>query len=164
MSSDNLTTYLNDHLAGSVAALELLDHLLGQEATAGRDELSRIRSEIEEDQQVLRRILTDLGAKESSVRKAAAWLSEKLGRAKLRWDDPDQGALGSLEALEALGLGIQGKAALWRALAALAEGIPALRKLDFPRLEQRAATQFDRVDAIRLKMAGAALTLRETHG
>jgi hypothetical protein len=163
MGADTLSTYLNDHLSGSVAALDLLDHLV-QDGAAGREELGRIRAEIEEDQQVLRRILADLGAEESSLRKAAAWLAEKVGQAKLRWDDREHGALGALEGLEALGLGIQGKAALWRALAAIAGSVPALRKLDFSRLEQRAAAQFDRVDVIRLKMARTALTPRETHG
>lgn len=160
MGTDTLSTYLNDHLSGSVAALELLDHLV-QDGAAGSEELGRIRAELEEDQQILRQILADLGAEESSLRKAAAWLSEKVGQAKFRWDDRE---LGALEALEALGLGIQGKAALWRALAAIAGSVPVLRKLDFLRLEQRAAAQFDRVDAIRLKIARAALTPRETHG
>ena len=163
MSTDTLSTYLNDHLSGSVAALELLDHLV-QDGLAGSEELGRIRAEIEEDQQILRQILADLGAEESSLRKAAAWLSEKVGQAKFRWDDREHRPLGALEALEALGLGIQGKAALWRALAAIAGSVPVLRKLDFSRLEQRAAAQFDRVDAIRLKIARAALTPREAHG
>ena len=163
MSSDSLATYLNDHLAGSVAALELLDHLL-KDGIEGSGELARVRAEIEQDQQTLRQILADVGGKESSVRKAAAWLSEKLGQAKLRWDAREHGALRSLEALEALALGIQGKAGLWRALAAIAGSVQILRKFDFSRLEQRAAGQFDRVDAIRLRMAGAALTSGGTHG
>jgi hypothetical protein len=156
VSWESLTTYLNDHLAGSVAALELLDHLLKHKSGLG-NELSRLRAEIEDDQQVLRRIVNDLGARESSVRKAAAWLSEKLGQAKLRWDDRGQGDLMLLEALEALGLGIQGKLALWRGLAAVAGSVPALRELDLQRLQQRAAGQFDRVDAIRLQVARTAL-------
>ncbi|HEY9014103.1 MAG TPA: hypothetical protein VIM84_03450 [Gemmatimonadales bacterium] len=163
MSSDSLTTYLNDHLAGSVVALELLDHLLQDRRNDG-GELTRVRAEIEQDQQTLRQILADVGGKESPVRKAAAWLSEKLGQAKLRWDAREHVELRSLETLEALALGIQGKAALWRALAAIAGSVPALRKFDFSRLEQRAAGQFDRVDAIRLRTATAALTLRETNG
>jgi hypothetical protein len=156
VSRESLTTYLNDHLAGAIAALELLDHLLKHESGLV-NELSRLRSEIEEDQQVLRGIVNDLGAKESSVRKAAAWLAEKLGQAKLRWDDRGQGDLRLLEALEALGLGIQGKLALWRALAVVAASVPALRELDLQRLQQRAAGQFDRVDAIRLQVARTAL-------
>ena len=122
MSTNALTTYLNDHLAGSVAALELLGLLL---STAGEPEpYSRLRREVEEDQQVLRELLERLGGKESRLRKAAAWLTEKLGRAKFQFDDEGRGELRTLEALEALGLGIQGKLALWRALEEVAASIP----------------------------------------
>jgi hypothetical protein len=135
-----LTTYLNDHLAGSVAALELLDHLIDSH----------------EDRQVLQRLLGDLGGKESLARKTAAWLTEKLGRAKLQVDDPGTGELRRLEALEALALGIQGKLSLWRALAVL-ERAPHLVSLDLAQLQARATGQFDRVEQLRLRVARSAL-------
>lgn len=160
MSHDALTTYLNDHLAGSVAAIELLDHLLRLQAgAAGERVLAAVRTEVEEDQQVLQSVLRELGGKESRVRQAAAWLTEKLVRAKLRLDDPGTGELHKLEALEALALGIQGKAALWRALAAAGARLPQVRHLDFAALEQRALNQFQRIDGLRLQTAPAALSL-----
>jgi hypothetical protein len=157
MPSTALTTYLNDHLAGSVVALELLGHLLEQDPGSGRDELARIRGEIEEDQQTLRRILRDLGGEESPVRKAAAWLTEKLGQVKFRVDDEGSGELRVLEALEALGLGIQGKLSLWRALEAVAGTVPSLGGIDLPQLQQRAERQFQRVEELRRRAARAAL-------
>lgn len=156
MSSSVLTTYLNDHLAGSVAAVELLDLLLSTSPAEEQEAYSKLRSEIEEDQRVLQQTIHRLGSKESRVRKAAAWLSEKLGQAKLQFDDPGDGALRTLEALETLGLGIQGKLALWRALETVADSIPELRALEFPRLQRRALDQFDRVDRLRLQAARAA--------
>jgi hypothetical protein len=51
-------------------------------------------------------------------RKAMAWMGEKLAEIKLRLDDPGCGPLHLLEALEAIAIGIEGKRALWRALAA----------------------------------------------
>jgi hypothetical protein len=92
------------------------------------------------------------------VRKAAAWLTEKLGEAKLRLDDPGDGQLRVLEAVETLGLGIQGKLALWRALAAVADRLPKLQRVDFARLEQRAIQQHQRVEGQRLQAARLALT------
>jgi hypothetical protein len=157
MKNSILTTYLNDHLAGAVAAVELLKHLLTFHSGADRDRLSQLLAEIEEDQRVLQQLLRQLGGKESQVRKAAAWLTEKLGRAKLRFDDPGSGDLQVLEALETLGLGIQGKLSLWRALAAVAERVPQLGSLDLQRLQQRALDQFERVDRLRLQVARAAL-------
>jgi len=157
MSSEILMTYLKDHLAGSVAALELVEHLLRHEK-GNRESYATLRTEIEEDQQTLRQLLAELGGKESQVRKAAAWLTEKLGQAKLRLDDQGDGDLRALEALETLGLGIQGKLALWRALGSVAGTIPQLERLDLPRLQRRAVEQFERVDKLRVQAARTALT------
>jgi hypothetical protein len=156
MKGTHLTTYLNDHLAGSVVALELLDYLTGLEPT-DRPVLAALRTEVEEDQVVLKQLLERVGGKESQLRKAGAWISEKLGQAKLRWDDPNTSDLRRLEALETLALGIQGKLALWRALSAIARQVPQLATIDLPRLQQRAIDQFGRVDALRIQAAQAAL-------
>jgi hypothetical protein len=153
-----LTTYLNDHLAGSVAALELLDHLVALHQGTEREKLfTALRGEVEEDQRVLQQLLEQAGGKESRMRKAAAWLTEKIGEAKLKLDDPGNSELRRLEALEALGLGIQGKLALWRGLAATSDRVPQLRTLDYERLQRRATQQHDRVEALRLQAARAAL-------
>jgi hypothetical protein len=160
VSREGLITYLNDHLAGSVAALELLDHLIQlQPGTAGARALAAVRTEVEEDQQTLQSVLHEVGGKESRLRRAAAWLTEKLGQAKLRLDDPGGGELQMLEALETLALGIQGKSALWRALAVASANLPQVRHRDFAALEERAHNQFQRVDSLRLQAAPAALSL-----
>ncbi len=79
MSATELTTYLNDHLAGSVAALELLDDLVAHPAEPDdRAYFTELRSDIAADQDVLRALLSEIGSGESSVRKAAGWLAEKL--------------------------------------------------------------------------------------
>lgn len=158
MSRQILTTYLNDHLAGSVAALELLDDLRkGSKGTPRVAWLAPLRSDIEQDQQVLRELLRAVGGKESRLRKAAAWMTEKLGEAKLKLDDPGDGELELLEALESLALGIQGKLKLWRTLQAVRDRVPELQQMDLPTLERRAMEQHDRVDAERLQVARAAL-------
>ena len=148
--SENLGTYLNDHVAGSVLALELLDHLIDLPEAPDRKLLTQLRIEIQEDQDVLRQLLRSVGAKESTARKAAAWLTEKLGRAKLRIDESGSGELRMLEGLETLALGIQGKLALWRSLATLKDAVPPLKTMDLARLESRALEQFERVDRLRL--------------
>jgi hypothetical protein len=157
MRTEILTTYLNDHLAGSVVAIELLDHL--RELSKGTEQeglFTVLKSEIEEDQKVLQGLLRGVGGKESRVRKAAAWLTEKVGEAKLKLDDSGSGELRLLEALETLELGILGKLALWRALGVAADLVPEIRKLDLGRLEGRATEQHDRVETERLKVARAA--------
>ena len=155
MSRDSLLTYLNDHLAGSIAAVELVELLLGTSPDSESELYHRIRQEIEEDQRVLQRIIERLGGKESRVRKAAAWLTQKLGRAKFQVDDPGDGELHTLEALEALCLGIQGKLALWRSLEAVGV-LPEMEPLDLAGLQRRALDQFERVDRLRLEAAQTA--------
>lgn len=153
-----LATYLNDHLAGSVAAVELLDHLRQLSKGTQREQLfTSLKSEVEEDQKLLKELLREVGGKESRVRQAAAWLTEKVGEAKLKLDDSGSGELRLLEALEALELGILGKKALWRVLGVVGDVVPQIRSLDLAKLERRAQDQHDRVDAERLKVARAAL-------
>ena len=160
MPSEPLTTYLNDHLAGSVAGLELVDHLIHlTHGTPREGVFLELRTEIKEDQDILRSLIQSLGGKESKTRKAAAWLTEKLGEVKLLVDDRGDGEIRLLEALETLELGIQGKAALWRGLEVIADRIEPLRTVDLSHLEQRAQDQFRRVDAQRLEVVRTAFDL-----
>jgi hypothetical protein len=154
----HLLTYLNDHLAGSVAAVELLDRLV-EHATASevRDTLSGLRSEIEADQATLREVLSSGGGEPSTVRQVGAWLAEKAGQLKFRADDPGADGLARLEAFEMLALGIQGKASLWRALAAVQPEWPELGAYDFGSLERRALEQYPIAERFRLEAARAAL-------
>jgi hypothetical protein len=158
MGDDHIATYLNDHLAGSVMALELLDHL---EATHSESELStffkQLRADVTADQDELQRLMDHLDIGESRTRKASAWLAEKMTELKLRFDDPEDGGLRLFESLEALSLGIEGKRSLWTALTAAAEKSPSLRILDYGRLTQRAQNQRDRVENLRIETAKKAL-------
>src|SRR5215207_1056649 len=161
MANESLTTYLNDHLAGSVVALELLDHL--QEDGAGTAEasmLADVHADIEADRQELEAFMAELGITVSEPRKATGWLVEKLSEVKLRLDDPGDGALQRLEALETVSLGIAGKQALWHALAAAAEDAPELSGLDYARLVRRAEAQRQVVETLRLHAAKAAFGTR----
>jgi hypothetical protein len=159
MANDNLATYLNDHLAGSVMALELMEHLASAHAGTPLERLlTKLRVDIEADRQELQGLMDRLEIAESSSRKATAWLAEKAAQAKLMVDDQGGGTLRLLEGMEALSLGIEGKRSLWRALAAASENLPKLRGLDYTRLVQRAEEQRSRVEDVRLGAAKAAFS------
>ena len=148
---ERLHTYLNDHLAGSVAAIELLDNLIGHHSEDRFGKFfSDLRDDISADQKKLRDLIGKVGGKESALRKVAGWVSEKFGRAKIG-DADDSAEL--LQALEGLALGITGKRLLWRSLAAIAPNFPALQGIDFDQLEGRARAQFERVEALRIETA-----------
>src|SRR5271169_822142 len=147
MSKQDLTIYLNDHLAGSVGALELVDHLIETYRGKPLEQFFKdLRDEIDADQSTLEKLIETLGSKESAMRKAGAWVAEKLSRAKIRLSDSQEGQMGLFHALESLVLGITGKRGLWAALAAAAETMPELRELDYAWLENRAKEQRDRVE------------------
>ena len=152
MANDELQTYINDHLGGSAAAVEMLEHLIG---AAGDDADERrffetLRAEIEADRKTLEQLLERVGGHRSAIRQVGGWLGEKLVSLKMRWDDPGGRRLNYLQALETLALGVLGKRALWRVLGSTAGALPVLRGVDFAQLEARAQDQHDRLDARRI--------------
>jgi hypothetical protein len=154
----HVATYLNDHLAGSVAAVELLQHLeKAHSGTATGRFVSELRTDITADQHELKSLMGRLGVTSSPPRKAAAWFAEKLTEFKLRLDDQEEGAFRLFESLEFVSIGIEGKRLLWRALAALAKESATFQGPDYANLEKRAEQQRQRVDSERLKAAKAAL-------
>jgi hypothetical protein len=157
MASEPLAIYVNDHLTGSVLALELIDTLVEQEQ--GRpvaEKLRALRIDVEEDRETLRGILARIDSDEHKVKQAAAWLTEKLGRGRLALAARSHPSLALLEGLESLALGIQGKLALWYALAEVAPHEPRLAGYPYEALESRAILQHAAVERERLHAARAA--------
>ena len=158
MSRKHLSTYLNDHLAGSVAAVEILDRLM-QEAEDLAPLLGQLKRDIEWDREQLKNLMSRLKIAESPLRKAGGWIAERMTEMKLEIDDDSRGRLRRLELLEALVLGIGGKLALWKALNAASVEEGRLQGLDYGILMQRAKEQRDRADELRMAAARQALTL-----
>ena len=151
----DFSIYLNDHLAGSVGALEMLDDMIAAQKERPLEKfLTTLRNDIESDQADLKRLIEELGIEESPVRKAGAWVAEKFSRVKLRIGDTGGANLALLQSLESLSLGIAGKRSLWRTLIAVTKSTPQLFRVDFPRLEQRATDQFKRVEQQVQEIAG----------
>ena len=157
MSDGPLSTYLNDHLAGSVGAIAMVERAIEENAgTLFGRRLEEILKEIRKDQAVVQDLIERVGSKENPLKKAGAWLTEKVGRVKLGGTD-DPGELARLEVLETLAMGIQGKRALWRALRVVVNKHPVLHDLDLDLLERRAVEQHDRVEEWRLEAAREVL-------
>jgi hypothetical protein len=152
-----LDSYLNDHLAGSVSALETVPHW--SHIHEGRPLglfFKKIEAEITADQHALRDVMRRLDIKESSVRKAGAWAAEKVGRARLKvaGDEPD--SLGLVLTFEGLIMGVTGKKLMWRALAAA--NLPQLDGFNFENLQRRAEQQIELLEAERIAAAGRAFS------
>jgi hypothetical protein len=144
-----LDSYLNDHLAGSVSALELIAHWV--EVHKGEPLGSffvEIKREIEADRDMLRDVMRTLGVDESTVRKAGAWAAEKVGRARLIIAGDEPGSLGLVLTLEGLIMGVTGKKLMWSALAAAK--LTQLHSYNFEQLQRRAEQQVERIEAERM--------------
>jgi hypothetical protein len=153
MADRELNTYLNDHLAGSMAGIELARHAASEnDGTPLGTFLAGLADEIEADRNALREIMDSVDVGEDHAKLALAWATEKAARLKFHSPLSSRGPLTTLLELESLVLGITGKLLLWRALAA-ARGTE-------PRLEEliaRAERQREDVERHRLEAARAAL-------
>ena len=145
----DLDSYLNDHLAGSISALELIAHCIdvhkGEPLGSFFVETER---EIKTDQDKLRDVMRTLGVEESKMRQASAWAAEKIGRARLMIAGDEQGSLGLVLTLEGLIMGVTGKKLLWVALAAAK--LPGLNGYNLEELQRRAERQVERIEAERI--------------
>ena len=152
---DLLGIYLNDHLAGAIAGTGLARRMAvsAEPGTERADVLSRLAGEITADRAALLRIMTALGIPVRGYKVFAAWAGERAGRLKLNGRLVTRSPLSDLEETEMLRLGVDGKAAGWRTLRALAERDG---RLDAGRLDDllgRADRQSRELESLRVSAA-----------
>lgn len=159
MADTLLSIYLNDHLAGSVAGVELARRArASNEGTELGRVLEEICAEIEADQRALREVMDRLGVVPSKVKPHAAWAAEKLGRLKPNGQLRGYSPLSRVVELEGLCAGVAGKRQLWTALRRTFGD--DLGGLDFDGLVARADAQYERLEACRLEAVGTAFGSR----
>lgn len=143
MASDHeLATYLNDHLAGSTAARDLVQRSATQtRGSALGIFLGTLLRDIEEDRSELRSIMRRLDVKEQVAKQAAGAVAERASRVKFDVIDRNAGGLNRVLELESMLMGIEGKAALWRTLRQVAPREPRLAGVDLDVLVARADEQ-----------------------
>jgi hypothetical protein len=157
-----LPIYLNDHLAGSTAALELARRLVRSNSRNeyGPD-LARLAAEIEQDRKSLESIMSDLDVSADRVKVAFGWAAEKLGRLKLNGRLLSYSPLSRVMELEVLTIGVAGKLALWRALRQITVTEPRLDRSDLERLIERAAGQSQELEALRERAVADAFVVAD---
>jgi hypothetical protein len=159
MSRTYLSIYLQDHLAGSTAAVNLARRASKHNAgTPTGRRLTQITHEIEADRETLLAFMGELGVRESHAKNGAAWLAERLSRLKPNGRGHGDTLMLRMHELETLSLGIAGKQALWEALR-MAPQSAAVANLDLDALHERARSQRERVELERTALARAALSL-----
>jgi hypothetical protein len=153
-----LRTYLQDHHAGATGGLELARRAAASnEDHASGPELAILAEEIEEDREVLERVMKELEIDPHTIKDGIAWVAEKLGRLKPNNRLVGYSPLSRVVELEGLVLGVTGKTALWEALqSAVGTGIEGV---DFEALGVRARDQRTRLERLRREAAAEALAV-----
>jgi hypothetical protein len=152
-----LGIYLNDHLAGSLAGLELARRTLreNEEHPVGLY-LVHFVPELAEDRTTLRRVMEALAVPPDGLKERVAQLGERVGRLKLNGRLVSYSPLSRLHELEALVVATQGRLSLWRLLHALAREDVRLCDFDFEALIARAEAQQQALESLRLAAAREA--------
>ena len=150
-----LSTYLNDHLAGSTVGRELSKRAAGENrGTPLGSFLEKLHAEIVEDRQALLDVMDALDVGEDHVKTVAARIGERVGRLKPNGNLLSYSPLSRVVELEGLAVGVHAKGALWASLAQLDD--PRLEGFDFAALERRAHRQREELEAFRLDSARIA--------
>ncbi|HEV3504732.1 MAG TPA: hypothetical protein VG637_05560 [Actinomycetes bacterium] len=153
-SNELLGVYLNDHLAGSTAGLELAEKLRdnNQGTELGRV-MAALHHDIDQDRAALEEVMARLDVDRHPVKEAAGWMLERLSRLRLNPLLTGSADLTRLLETEALSLGIEGKLRMWLALKEAAVRDQRLAGTDYDRLIERASSQRRTLEPHRLAAA-----------
>lgn len=159
MQEKHLRIYLNDHLMGSAAGIDLVRR--SQRSNEGAplgSFLAGLADEIAEDRRSLEELMDRLGFTANRLKLAAAKVGSAAGRLKLNGRLVGYSALSRFLELEGLYGGVDLKLRLWLVLRDIAEADPRLEEADLDRLIERATSQRDRIEEQRLQAARRAFT------
>ncbi|MFJ9338776.1 hypothetical protein ACIRP0_05725 [Streptomyces sp. NPDC101733] len=154
-----LAIYLNDHLAGASGGVDLVRRMARTHrgTPAGRP-LAELAGQIAEDRESLREVMGALDVPAQWSRVVVGRLAEKAGRIKLNGRLVTRSPLSDVLELEALRLGIEGKASLWQSLGSLADAADHLDRSAVDRLLARARRQAATVERLRGEAARRTFT------
>ena len=139
-----LAIYLNDHLAAAAAGVGRAHALArAHRGRPGEERLRRLAGEITADRGALLAITKALGLPVRRYKTLAASAAERAGRLKFNGRVSSRSPLSDVVEIEALRMGVEGKASLWRTLLALADQEPGLRTSELERLLARATDQIE---------------------
>ena len=129
-----LGKYLNEHLAGSGAAIRLLD-ALPHGNPSHQSACRTLKHGIARNRQTLEGLINQAGFKRSRMMEYAARLMSEMALLRFRMNGLNTGQLGLLEALEAFKLIVEGQMILWRGLRNRSGAVKEWEGTDFAALK-----------------------------
>jgi hypothetical protein len=159
MAHKPMDVYLNDHLGGATLGANLAGQITDHaEGTPLAEVMVTVHAEIEQDRDTLVDLMARMDVQRNPVKQATGWLAEAASRVQFRGLASGESDHGIFMALESLALGVQGKAALWRALREVRDQHPALAGVDLDELLARADRQYETLERERLAAGRRALS------
>jgi hypothetical protein len=158
MPYESFEVYLNDHLAGATAGVNVAQQAAERNRSTELGAFyAEIASEIKADFDTFEGLMESLGVGKSAGKTTVAEMGSKVAELKFGGDDSDTPRLGDFVTLEALSIGVEGKLCMWKALEKVTDAYPALVALDLATLKERASDQRERIELKRLEIAPLAL-------
>jgi hypothetical protein len=153
---DLLATYCNDHLAASTGGIELVSRMLGEHrGTDHEGPLRQLLGELQEEKASLTSFVRAMGFPVREYKQAAAWVAEKLSRAKLNGRLFSRSPLSDLVEFEFLASAVRGKRSGFETLREVAEIEPRLDKAELDRLIEQANRQYTWLTGVRREVAAS---------
>ena len=157
MAYSGLDTYLNDHIAGAIAGVNLAKMAAEEHQTDEHGPFfSEIYAAIQADFDTLQQLAKSLGVDESASKSALAEIGSKVMAPKFTGGEDDE--LNAFVTLETLSIGIEGKVCMWKALKTVESEYAAFKEFDIDELVARGISQREKIEEQRQKVAPLALT------
>jgi hypothetical protein len=151
---DLLGIYCNDHLAAAKGGIELVSRMLGEHRDSPYESrLEELLDQLREERSSLTDMTKALGLPVRQYKQAAAWVAEKVARAKLNGRLTSRSPLSSLVEFEFIANAVLIKRAGFETLRELAEVEPRLDKAELDRLIAQADRQHDWLTGARRDIA-----------
>ncbi|HLS44182.1 MAG TPA: hypothetical protein VK045_01995 [Ornithinicoccus sp.] len=153
LDMDLLGLYLSDHLTGATGGLYRARRM----ADDYGDELGQLRTfaaELEEERDLLARLIDDLGLRQRRHRQALAWAAEHLGRLKLNGRLFSTSPMTVHLELELLRAAVNGKAGLFETLVELSDEL-GLDPATYQHLADRALRQSEMLAGLHATVRGS---------
>jgi hypothetical protein len=158
MAQQPIHVYLNDHLAGATAGVDLAKQAAERHDGELGEFFAQLADEISADHNTLTSLMDQMDAHASGAKEVLAKVGSEISEAKFSGESMDDPEFGTFLTLETLSIGVEGKLCMWKALKVVEDEYAELKSADIDTLVERAQSQRDKLESKRLEVAGSALS------
>jgi hypothetical protein len=158
MAQQPIHVYLNDHLAGATAGVDLVKQAAERHDGELGEFFAQLADEISADHNTLTSLMDQMDAHHSGAKEVLAKAGSEISEAKFSGESMNDPEFGTFLTLETLSIGVEGKLCMWKALKVVEDGHPELKSAGIDALIDRAQAQRDKLESKRLEVAGSALS------